>query len=317
MPCAVVNPRQVRHFAEAMGCLEKTDRIDCGMIAWFAKTKKIKPTPPASDTQAQLAALVLRLRQLTESRVEQHNQRRLVTDPDVLASFTAVLCALAAQVKQIEGKITGLIGADPLWTALDAVWREVKGVAGRTVARLMAGMPEIGTLSGKAAAKLAGLAPIARDSGTSAGKRPVRGGQEGVRSILFIVASVVRRFDPDFKDMSERMTRAGKPKKVILAALAHKLLTRLNAQGPRRAGRTGRSRPQGRTGRKERTGAQRSRRGRLTRQTVAHPSPLRREREQTRLLCDSRLARRRDWALKPFGLAGISLAPQQPEGRPR
>ena len=230
VPAAVVNPRQVRRFAEAMGVLEKTDRIDCGMIAWFAAVKRIQPTPPASDTQAQLAALVLRLRQLTETRVEQTNQRRLVTDPDVLASFTAVLAALAGQIKLLEAKIAGLIDADPLWTALDAAWRAVKGVAERTVARLMAEMPEIGTLSGKAAAKLAGLAPIARDSGQSAGTRPVRGGREGVRSILFVVASVVRRFDPDFRDMSERMTRAGKPRKVILVALAHKLLTRLNAK---------------------------------------------------------------------------------------
>ena len=213
-----------------MGVLEKTDRIDRSMIAWFAETKRIQPTPPASQTQAQLAALVLRLRQLTETRVEQTNQRRLVTDPDVLASFTAVIATLTGQIRQLEGKIAGLIDADPLWIALDAAWREVKGVAERTVARLMAEMPEIGTLSGKAAAKLAGLAPIARDSGKSAGPRPVRGGREGVRSILFIVASVVRRFDPDFKAMSERMARAGKPKKVILVTLAHKLLTRLNAK---------------------------------------------------------------------------------------
>ena len=230
VPAAIVTPRQVRRFAEAMGVLEKTDRIDCGMIAWFAEVKRIQPTPPASQTQAQLAALVLRLRQLTETRVEQHNQRRLVTDPDVLASFTAVIAILTGEIKQLEGKIASLIDADPLWTALDAAWREVKGVAERTVARLMAEMPEIGTLSGKAAAKLAGLAPICRDSGTSSGPRPVRGGREGVRSILFVVASVVRRFDPDFQDMSKRMTRAGKPKKVILVALAHKLLTRLNAK---------------------------------------------------------------------------------------
>ena len=228
--CAVVNPRQVRRFAEAMGSLEKTDCIDCGMIAWFAEVRRIQPTPPASQTQAQLAALVLRLRQLTETRVEQQNQRRLVADPDVLASFAAVVATLTREIKRIEAKVAGLIGADPLWTALDAAWREVKGVADRTVARLMAEMPEIGTLSGKAAAKLAGLAPIARDSGQSAGPRPVRGGREGVRSILFVVASVVRRFDPDFKDMSERMAKAGKPKKVILVALAHKLLTRLNAK---------------------------------------------------------------------------------------
>ena len=230
LPTAIVNPRQVRRFAEAMGSLEKTDKIDAGMIAWFAETKRIKPTPVPPDTQAQLAAWVTRLRQLTNTAVEQKNQRRLVADPDVLASFEAILAAIAREARTLEAKIAHAISADPLWAALDAEFRTIKGVAGRTVARLMAQLPEIGTLSGKAAAKLAGLAPIARDSGAHHGKRPVRGGREGVRSILFIVASVVRRHEADFQAFSDRLQNAGKPKKVILVAIAHKLLTRLNAK---------------------------------------------------------------------------------------
>ena len=94
----------------------------------------------------------------------------------------------------------------------------------------MAEMPEIGTLSNKAVGKLAGLAPIARDSGKLSGKRAVRGGRSGVRSILFVVAELVRRYDPDFADFHRRLTHAGKPKKVIRIALAHKLLVRLNAK---------------------------------------------------------------------------------------
>src|SRR5207302_9968107 len=105
-----------------------------------------------------------------------------------------------------------------------------KGVADRTVARIMAEMPEIGTFSNKAAAKLGGLAPIARDSGTLHGKRAVRGGRSGVRAILFVVADVVRRYDPDFADCHRRLTQAGKPKKLIRVALARKLPVRLNAK---------------------------------------------------------------------------------------
>ena len=94
----------------------------------------------------------------------------------------------------------------------------------------MAEMPEIGTLSGKAIAKLAGLAPLARDSGKVTGRRPVRAGRGGIRSILFVVAEIVRRFDPDLAAFHARLNAAGKPKKVTRVALAHKLLVRLNAK---------------------------------------------------------------------------------------
>ena len=230
VPAAIVNPCAVRRFAEAMGVLEKTDRIDCGVIAWFAGVKRIKPTPPASATQCRLAALVVRLRQLTELRVEQSNQRRLVTEPDVLLDFQSILTTIASQIRVLEVKIAATIAADPLWAALDAAFRSVKGVADRTVARLMAQLPEIGTISNKAAAKLTGLAPIARDSGKRQGKRPIRGGREGVRSLLFVVAEVVRRHDPDFKAFHQRLCAAGKPKKLVRVALARKLLVRLNAK---------------------------------------------------------------------------------------
>jgi transposase len=230
LPTAIVNPRAVRDFAKAMGVLEKTDRIDCGIIAWYAETKRIKPTPPAAAIQARLTALVRRLRQLTDLRTQQTNQRRLIVEPDVLASFAPILAAIASQQRQLETLIAQAIGDDPLWVRLDAAFRTIKGVADRTVARLMAEMPEIGTLSNKAVGKLAGLAPIARDSGQHNGKRKVRGGREGVRSILFVIAEVVRRYDPDFAAFHQRLSRAGKPNKVIRVAIARKLLVRLNAK---------------------------------------------------------------------------------------
>jgi transposase len=230
IPAAVVNPRAVRRFAEAMGFLEKTDRIDSGIIAWFAEVKRVAPQRPAGAAQRRLAALVTRLRQLTELRTAQMNQRRLVTDPTALASFAELLGLIARQIKAIAEEIGKLIASDPLWRTLDLAWREIKGVADRTVARLMAELPEIGTLSSKAVSKLAGLAPLARDSGKLNRNRPVRGGRSGVRSILFVVAELVRRHDPDFAAFHRRLTLAGKPKKVIRVALAHKLLVRLNAK---------------------------------------------------------------------------------------
>ena len=193
VPCAIANARSVRRFAEAMGVLEKTDRIDAGIIADYARAKGLTAQAPESQAQERLRALVTRLRQLTELKVAQSNQRRLVEEPQVEAAFGEMLALIARQSRALEGQIVELLGADPLWRALDGAFREIKGVAGRTVARLMAEMPEIGTVSNKAIAKLAGLAPIARDSGRRQGKRPVRGGRVQVRSILVIISSVVVR----------------------------------------------------------------------------------------------------------------------------
>jgi transposase len=230
IPVAIVNPRSVRQFAEAMGTIEKTDKIDAGMIAWYGETKRIVPTPPPSDDQRALTALVRRLRQLIELRTAQNNQRRLVDQAVALDSFTTILAMINREIRSLQARIIAMIDADPLWLALDRAFREVKGVADRTIACLMANLPEIGTLSGKAIAKLAGLAPIARDSGKKNGNRPVRGGREAVRSILYVVAEIVRRHDPDFKAFHQTLRAAGKTAKVVRIALARKLLVRLNAK---------------------------------------------------------------------------------------
>ena len=230
VPAAIVNPRSVRRFAEGMGFFEKTDRIDAGVIAWYAEVKRIVPQEPTSDAHQRLEALVTRLRQLTELRTAQTNQRRLVTEIVVLSTFDELLALLKRQTRSLERQIAALVDSDPLWQKLDPAFRSIKGVADRTVARLMAEMPEMGTLSNKAISKLAGLAPFARDSGKFNGKRAVRGGRSHVRSILFVVAELVRRHNPDFAAFHKRLKDAGKPLKVIRIALAHKLLVRLNAK---------------------------------------------------------------------------------------
>jgi transposase len=230
IPAAIVNPRSVRRFGEAMGFLEKTDRIDAGVIAWYGTVKGIVAQVPASEAQERLKALVTRLRQLTELRTMQANQRRLVADPEVDGLFSDMMALIARQSRELEVKIATLIGSDPTWCKLDECFREIKGVADRTVARIMAEMPEIGTLSNKAAAKLAGLAPLAKDSGKHQGKRVTRGGRANLRNILFVIVQNVRRYNPTFVKFHERLAKAGKPKKVIRVALAHKLLIHLNAK---------------------------------------------------------------------------------------
>jgi transposase len=241
---AILNPRAVRQFAQSMGSLEKTDAIDAGMIAWYAEVKKSRPACLAPESRQHLRALVTRLRQLTEMRAVQLNQQRLVTDRAVQASFKKLPAVLARQIGGLEQRIAALLEKDPLWRQLDEAFRTIKGVADRTVARRMAempgspatglrrwdGMPEIGTLSNKTISKLAGVAPLANDSGKHQGKRAVRGGRAPVREILFIVASVVGRYEPDFIAFQQRLRAAGKPPRVVRVALAHKLLVRLNAK---------------------------------------------------------------------------------------
>ena len=228
--CAIVNPRSVRRFAEAMGFLEKTDRIDAGLIARYAEVKGIVAQEPQSPSQQRLRALVTRLRQLTDLSVAQANQRRLVEEPEVLDGVDDLLRLVKRQIRKLEGQIAELIDSDPLWQAFDEAFRSIKGVADRTVARLMADLPEIGTLSNKAVAKLAGLAPLAKDSGKRKGKRSIRGGRSSVRSILFVVANVVRKHNDDFKDFHQRLSVEGRSKKAVRIALARKLLVRLNAK---------------------------------------------------------------------------------------
>ena len=231
MPCGMTNPRSVRRYAEAMGVLEKTDRIDASVIARFAHAKNLQPTPVPTPAQQRLKALVARLRQVTEDLTVQKQRRASLTDnAEMLASIDEVIALLKRQSRKLEGEIASMIDDDPLWEQLAKAWRSVKGVAGRTVARLMADVPEIGIYSNKAVAKLVGLAPLADDSGKRKGKRSIRGGRASVRSILFLVARIAAKYDKSLAAFRDRLLAAGKHKMTVRIALAHKLLVRLNAK---------------------------------------------------------------------------------------
>lgn len=229
-PGAVVNARSVRDYARAMGYLEKTDRIDAEMIAGYARARRVQPVAPKSADARKMAALCARMRQIASDLSVQKQRLASTRDPLGRASLGEVIALLTRQQKALAAAIAALIQTDPLWTALDATFRSVKGIADRTVATLIAELPEIGTISNKAIAKLAGLAPIANDSGKRNGPRSIRGGRTSVRSILYLVADVARRFDPTLADMRQRLLDQGKPKMVVRIALARKLLVRLNAK---------------------------------------------------------------------------------------
>lgn len=232
--CALADARQVRRFAQAMGFAEKTDRIDAGVIARFAEVKGLVAMAPASLEQRRLTALARRLSQLAEdvstAKRRLASARAGLVEPMVVESLQAQIAALETESRRFEREIATLVAADPLWRELDRAFREIKGVASRTVARLLADLPEIGLVSNKAAAKIAGLAPLADDSGRREGPRHIAGGRDAVRSILFLVARIAARFDASLQDFAQRLQQKGKPKMVVRIALAHKLLVRLNAK---------------------------------------------------------------------------------------
>jgi transposase len=227
---SVADPRRVRLFAEAIGGPEKTDQIDAVMIARFARTRKLVPMTPPSPAQQRLTRLVRRLGQVTADLSAHKNRLSSADDAEIVASLGRIMVALRGEARSLEGEIGSLIDDDPLWAALAQEFTTVKGVAGRTVARLMADLPEIGTYNGKAIAKLVGLAPMANDSGQRNGRRVTGGGRASVRSILFLVARGAARFHAGLKAFHRRLSQAGKPLMVIRIALARKLLVILNAK---------------------------------------------------------------------------------------
>ena len=202
--CAIANPAAVRHFARAMGYLEKTDRIDAAMIAGFAKAKRIEPTPPPSQDQQKLVALATRLRQVSADLGVQKQRLASTRDDGARDSLHEAISFFTRQAKTLAAEIAALVQTDPLWRELDRTLRSVKGVADRTVAVLLADLPEIGTLSNKAVAKITGLAPLANDSGTRQGKRPVRGGAPSSSSSPTSHASSTHRSPTSGSDCSIR-----------------------------------------------------------------------------------------------------------------
>jgi len=229
-PCAIANPRAVRSFADAMGFFEKTDRIDARIIAGYAVAKRLVATPPPSEDQRRLTALAARLRQISADLSIQKQRLYSTKDPTALASLKETIAFFNRQTKALAAEIAALITLDPHWAALDKTIRSIKGLADRTVAVLLADLPELGTISNKAITKLVGFAPIANDSGKRNGRRHVRGGRASVRSILFLVADIARKYDHDLATFRDRLLAQGKEKMVVRIAIARKLLVKLNAK---------------------------------------------------------------------------------------
>jgi transposase len=228
LPVAVVNPRQVRDFARALGILAKTDALDAGVLARFAERVRPTPRPLPSDAQADLLALVARRRQLVDMRTAELN-RVAVARPALRAGVREHITWLDRRIKDTDREITRLIEASPLWRTRDQLLQSTPGVGPQTSARLLVSLPELGQLSGRQIAALVGVAPLNRDSGTRHGPRTTWGGRAPVRATLYMATLVATRHNPSIRAFYQRLRAAGKPPKVALVAAMRKLLTILNA----------------------------------------------------------------------------------------
>lgn len=233
LPVVVINPRQVRDFARATGQLAKTDRLDAQILVRFAEA--IRPAVrPMPDEQTQLlAALVARRRQLIEMLTAEKNRLRLAARP-LQKRVQAHITWLEKELAAPNTDLTTTMRESPVWREKEEVLRSVPGVGPVLTMTLCANLPELGTLTRKEVAALAGVAPFPRDSGTLKGRRTIWGGRAHVRAALYMAALVATRKNPVIRTFYQRLCAAGKAKKVALTACLRKLLTILNAMAKSR-----------------------------------------------------------------------------------
>ena len=229
LPVAIVNPRQVRKFAGAIGRLAKTDAIDAAVIAHFAQAVRPAARPLPDDLSVRLAELMARRRQLVVMINAEKQRLGKAQDRIAQRSFKALLKSLEAERARIDRAIDKLIEASPLWCAQQDLLKSVPGI-GNVVARtLIAELPELGRVDRHQIAALAGVAPMNRDSGRYRGKRKIQGGRVEVRAPLYMACLVAIRHNPVLKPFYRRLRDAGKPARLALVAAMRKLLTILNA----------------------------------------------------------------------------------------
>lgn len=228
VPVVVVNPRQVRDFAKALGRLAKTDGIDATVLAHFAQAVRPEQRPLPDRQTQKLEALLVRRRQLVEMMTAERCRLAVTTAP-VQADIREHIAWLKQRLCGIDEELNEAVVASPELRAKSELLRSVPGVGPIVATTLLAELPELGTLNRKAIAALVGVAPLNRDSGTMQGKRGTWGGRPAVRATLYMGALVAVRYNPTFRAMYRRLCAAGKLKKVALVACMRKLLIALNA----------------------------------------------------------------------------------------
>ena len=229
LPLAKINPRHARRFAEALGQLAKTDRLDAALLARFGALLEPPTRPVLSPTLEAMKELLVARQALMKDRTAALNRQKIVRSPLLRRHLDQRLRQIARQLAAVDAQLQSLCLADAALAPRLAILMSIPGIAQATALSLLVEMPELGSLDQSQAASLAGVAPMARDSGTSCGRRTIRGGRAHVRQALFMPALVAARFNPDLKAKYQALLAAGKPAKVALTAIMRKLIILANA----------------------------------------------------------------------------------------
>ena len=228
LPLAVVNPAQVRHYAQAVGRRAKTDKVDAEMIARFAEMTQPEPRPLPDAATRLLGDLIARRRQLIAMMVAER-QRAARLPARVKRSCERVIRVLERELAELDRDLDAAVRGSPAWREREDLLASVPGIGPVTARTLIAELPELGTLDRRKIASLAGLAPFTRQSGKWRGKAFIGGGRSSVRAALFIATLSAARHNPAIRSFHQRLIAAGKPKMLAIVACMRKLLTILNA----------------------------------------------------------------------------------------
>jgi transposase len=229
LPVAIVNPRQTRQFAGALGRLAKTDRIDAGVIAQFAEMTKLEPQPPADAQLTELRALLARRAQLVEMATAEKQREAKANSTLTRRSCAKVLRQLQAEIARVERAIGKLIDASPVFQAKATLLKSIPGV-GDVVARVfIAELPELGAVDRHQIAALVGVAPINQDSGRWRGRRRIKAGRPQVRAPLYVACLSVIQCNKPLRAFYRHLVDGGKDKKLALVAVMRKLVVIANA----------------------------------------------------------------------------------------
>jgi transposase len=229
LPVVVVNPRQARDFAKAIGKLAKSDEIDAEVLARFGQAVRPELRPLPDETQHRLREILTRRSQLIQMRTAESNRLSQLADKTMRKSVEYHLSFLKKQLDQLEKDLDRMIRQSPIWQAKADLLQTVPGIGPQTARTLVAELAELGAASRQQLAALVGVAPMNRDSGTLRGKRVTTGGRASVRTALYMATLTATQYNEVIREHYAKLLRAGKAKKVALVACMRKLLGILNA----------------------------------------------------------------------------------------
>jgi len=228
LPVVVINPRQVRDFAKALGQLAKTDRLDAGVLAHFAAAIKPPLRPIKSASEQQLDALLGRRKQLIEMLTAEKNRLGSAANPNIREKIEEHIEWLEQDLAALDEQLQALLKASPTWQLADEILQSVPGIGPVVSVSLLAELPELGKLNRQRISKLVGVAPLNSDSGQHRGTRHIFGGRTHIRSILYMATLSAIRCNPVIKEFYQRLLANHKLPKVAITACMRKLLAIIN-----------------------------------------------------------------------------------------